>query len=223
MISSWFMVTAAIVVLWAVYFFIKAKRAQPEDTGPATNSRQQTTLQNNADNSSPQAEESVWWHQLDVDDQLDLAVQLAKMALPTWEKYVTENEMVYRHAGTGPFIKIEKDILQNVLQDVQALHYSDASNKSLLLHQYYDTFVGPVIAMHDGDWRATYPVKKIFQAVYNLLKSTLEEGNIGNSKNLLSVAINQLLDCLDIAGAQSKAEIMDFLAAYKTKMQAGAM
>lgn len=224
MFSSWLIVSAVIVLICAIYFSFKFKnRVKTAQGNLEAIAQQQPATQADAEASSPQAEENVWWHQLAVDDQLDLAVQLAKMALPTWEKYVAENEMIYRHAGTGPFVKIDKELLKNVLEDVQEIHHSDASNKSILLHQYYDCFVGPVIAMHDGDWRATYPVKKIFLAVYNLLKSTLEEANASNSKNLLSVAINQLLDCLDISGAHSKQDIIEFLAAYKTKMQASAL
>ncbi len=167
--------------------------------------------------------EEVWWHQLELADQLDLAVQLAKKALPTWEKYAAENELVYRNAGTGPFLKIDQQLLFDVLRDVQQLYHSGAANSNKLLHQYYDSFVGPVVAMQDGDWPATYPVKKIFLAVYNIIKSTLEQNNPGNTKNLLSVSINQSLDCLDISGAQSKLEIIEFLSAFKNTLdrQAG--
>ena len=139
--------------------------------------------------------------------------------MPIWEKFTAANGMVYRSTGTGPYLTIDHNLLFNVLQDIQTVYYSQETNRIKLLHQYYDSFLGPVIAMHDGDWPANYPVKKIFLAVYNIVKSTLEQSNTGNTKSLLAVSINQSLDCLDISGVYSTPEILEFLAAYKKKLQ----
>ncbi len=217
MISSWFIVIAVVALLVAVYVFFKNKKRAAPGVGNAEATTEQLLTMPGEEDVSPQPEENMWWQQLAVEDHLDLAVQLARMALPTWEKYAAENEILYRHAGTGPYIKIDKEILCDVLQDVQAIHFSDAANKRKILHQYYDRFVGPVIAMHDGDWPATYPVKKIFLAVYNIIKSTLEDGSTGNAKHLLSISINCSLECLDVSGGYSKSDTIQLMEVFKNQ------
>lgn len=220
MITSWVIGIAILLLLGAFYYFFtyRQKKGFSQTTGTA--SIQDHSFSETNDDPLPNLlEEERWWHQINVEDQLDLAVQLAKKALPIWEKYAAANDMVYRNTGTGPFIRIDQMLLVNVLQDIQKLYQSQDANRSKLLHQYHDNFVGPVIAMHDGDWPATYPVKKIFLAVYNIIKSTLEQNNVGNTKNLLSVSINQSLDCLDISGAHNKFDTIEFLAAFKNKIQ----
>lgn len=220
MITSWVLICAIIVLLGAFYFSFRSKPNKNVHQLQGTSAlRNQSAASAKADVVPGIVEEELWWYQINGEDQLDLAVQLAKKALPTWEKYAAGNDIVYRNAGTGPFIKIDQQLLFHVLQDVQQLYNSDATNRIKLLHQYHDSFVGPVIAMHDGDWPATYPVKKIFLAVYNIIKSTLEQNNVGNTKSLLSLSINQSLDCLDISGAHSKLDIIEFLAAYKNQLQ----
>ena len=175
-------------------------------------------VETNAEAMQHLAEEEVWWHQLELADQLDLAVELAKKALPAWEKYAAENELVYRNAGTGPFLKIDRQLLFDALRDVQQLYDSGAPNGNKLLHQYYDSFIGPLIAMQDGNWPATYQVKKVFLAVYNILKGILDQDNISALKNLLALSIGQSLDCLDISKLYSREEIESFLEVYKIKV-----
>ncbi len=220
MITSWVIGSAIVLLLGAFYYFFRGpQNISPSQNAGIASSQLLSAAQGNRETTLGLPEEELWWNKLLVEDQLDLAVQLAKKALPTWEKYAAGNDLVYRNAGTGPFIKIDQQLLFHVLQDVQQLHHSNAANRSKLLHQYHDSFVGPVIAMQDGDWPATYPVKKIFLAVYNIIKSTLEQNNLGNTKNLLSVSINQSLDCLDISGAHSKLEIVEFLTTYKNQLK----
>jgi len=220
MITLWVIGSAIVLLLGAFYYFFGDPQniSLSQKAGTAS-SQLLSAAQGNTETAQGLPEEELWWNQLLVEDQLHLAVQLAKKALPTWEKYAAGTDIVYRTAGTGPYIKIDQQLLFYVLQDVQQLSNSNAANRIKLLHQYHDSFVGPVIAMHDGDWPAAYPVKKIFLAVYNITKSALEQNNAGNTKNLLSLSINQSLDCLDISGVYSKLEIVEFLAAHKNQLK----
>ena len=220
MIISWVIGSAVLLMLSAsYYYFVTRQKSELEQSIDDNFEKYKAVDQTFTESVPGLLEEEPWWHQIDAASQLALAVQLTKKSLPIWERYAAGKDMVYRNAGSGPFIKLDQQLLVNVLQDIQQLYHCEDVNKRKLLHQYYDSFVGPVIAMHDGDWPAPYPVKKLFLAVYNIIKSALEKNNQGTSKSLLAVAINQSLDCLDISGIHSKQDILEFLTAYKNNFK----
>ena len=163
--------------------------------------------------------EELWWKLLDTPDQLSLALLLTQKALPVWEKYSQANQAVYRNSSSGPFIKINSLLLQTSIEEIIAgslIHFPNKDSKKI--KQCNDDFIGPLIAMQDGNWHATYPVKKVFLAVYNILKGILDQDNIPALKSLLALSINQSLDCLDVSKLYSREEIENFLELYKIKV-----
>lgn len=163
--------------------------------------------------------EEIWWKLLDTPDQLSLALLLTQKALPVWEKYSQANQAVYRNSSSGPFIKINSHLLQTSIEEIIAgslVHFPNKDSKKI--KQCNDDFIGPLIAMQDGNWHATYPVKKVFLAVYNILKGILDQDNIPALKSLLALSINQSLDCLDVSKLYSREEIENFLEVYKIKV-----
>ena len=163
--------------------------------------------------------EELWWKLLDTPDQLSLALLLTQKALPVWEKYSQANQAVYRNSSSGPFIKINSLLLQTSIEEIIAgslIHFPNKDSKKI--KQCNDDFIGPLIAMQDGNWHATYPVKKVFLAVYNILKGILDQDNIPALKSLLALSINQSLDCLDVSKLYSREEIEIFLELYKIKV-----
>ena len=163
--------------------------------------------------------EEIWWNMLETNDQLNLALLLTQKALPVWEKYSQANQAVYRNSSSGPFIKINSQLLQTSIEEIMAgslIHFPNKDSKKI--KQCYDDFIGPLVAMQDGNWHATYPVKKIFLAVYNILKGILDQENIPVFKSLLALSIGQSLDCLDISKLYSREEIENFLEVFKIKV-----
>ncbi|MBC7935749.1 MAG: hypothetical protein H7Y86_10405 [Rhizobacter sp.] len=166
-------------------------------------------------NELPQDE--VWWALLDTPAQLELAVALARKALPVWQKYSETNELLYKNSPTGTSLKINSSLLQTSLDEItQASSLRFPENNKYIVN-CYNEFVAPLVALHDGNWTVTYPVKKIFLAVYNILKAIGEQENITVVKNLFSLSINQSLDCLDMCKLYSREEIKSFLNAYRVQ------
>jgi len=160
-----------------------------------------------------------WWKALDDVDQLHLALSLARKALPVWERFTQTQEIVYRNSSTGPFNKIESQLLYVAIEEMQLrsqLQYPTSDQKKI--NQCYYNFVGPVLALQDGAWTAPYPVKRIFLSVYNILKSIMEKNSVPGFQNYLAAAINQSIDCLDVSKLYSRNEIAVFLAAYKSRL-----
>ena len=160
-----------------------------------------------------------WWKALDDVDQLHLALSLARKALPVWERFTQTQEIVYRNSSTGPFNKIESELLYVAIEEMQLrsqLQYPTSDQKKI--NQCYYNFVGPVLALQDGAWTAPYPVKKIFLSVYNILKSILEKNSVPGFQNYLAAAINQSIDCMEVSKLYSRNEITIFLAAYKSRL-----
>jgi len=163
--------------------------------------------------------EDVWWKAMDDVEQLHLALNLARKALPVWEKYTTTQQIIYRNSSTGPFNKIDSQLLQAAIEEMQLhsrLQYPASDHKKI--NQCYYNFVSPVLALQDGAWSAPYPVKKIFLAVYNILKSILEQNSLPGFENYLTTAINQSIDCMEVSKLYSRNEIAGFLESYKSRL-----
>jgi hypothetical protein len=162
---------------------------------------------------------NVWWSKLTTIQQLQLALDLCQKALPVWEKYTGAKEMVYHSSTTSAVNKIDHKILHKAIEEIKQasqFQFPDKSNKKI--NNGYSDFVYAVIAMQDGFWLPSYPAKKIFMAVYNILKSIVEQNNASGIATNLSVAINLALDCIDITKLYTHQEIDSFFAIYKNKL-----
>ena len=218
------MITGSIILVlfMLAIFFINRLRNFKDNISilPRNNEGDHFVIKNSlAEMNEVAAKEELWWKLLDTPDQLSLALLLTQKALPVWEKYSQANQAVYRNSSSGPFIKIASQLLQTSIEEMMAgslIYFPNKDNKKI--KQCYDDFIGPLIAMQDGNWHATYPVKKVFLAVYNILKGILDQDNISALKNLLALSIGQSLDCLDISKLYSREEIESFLEVYKIKV-----
>lgn len=162
-------------------------------------------------------QDEVWWAQLDTPVQLELAVALARKALPVWQKHGEANELVYKNSPIGSSISIKSSLLATSLDAISQASSNRFPEHNNDINKCYNDFVAPLVALQDGHWALTYPVKKIFLSVYNILKAIAEQENILVMKNLLSLSINQSLDCLDMCKLYSREEIIAFLQSYKVQ------
>ena len=162
-------------------------------------------------------QDEVWWTQLDTLVQLELAVALARKALPVWQRYSEGNDLSYKNSPIGSPVAIPTLLLQTSLDEIsqQSQHRFPENSKGIM--RCYNDFIAPLVALQDGHWSLTYPVKKIFLSVYNLLKAVTEQDNISVMKHLLALSINQSLDCLDMCRLYSRDEIKAFLHSYRVQ------
>jgi hypothetical protein len=163
-------------------------------------------------------QDETWWNLLDTPVQLQLAIVLARKALPVWEKYSKSNEPVYKNSSTGPFVAISPALLQSSLNEIEQAAFVHFPQNSKAITACYNEFVAPLVALQDGNWMVTYHAKKIFMAVYNILKAITEQADISTVKSLLSVSINQSLDCIDMSRLYSKEEMITFLQSYRDQV-----
>ena len=159
--------------------------------------------------------DETWWALLDTPLQFELAMALARKALPVWQKYSGSNELFYKNSSIGPSLAIKTTLLQASLDALEEAVSIPFPRNNKNISTCYNDFVAPLVALQDGNWVVSYPVKKIFLAVYNLVKAVAEEENITVTKNLFCVSIHQSLDCLDLSKLYSAEEIMLFLQYYK--------
>ncbi|MEJ7586790.1 MAG: hypothetical protein WKI04_04435 [Ferruginibacter sp.] len=124
----------------------------------------------------------------------------------------------YRDSSAAPLNKIDNNLLRMAIIEItlhSREHFPPGDNKTI--NQCYNDFVEHIVAVHDGVWIPPYPVKKIFLAVYYMLKSIVEQRNIPVTENYLATSINQSLDCMDMTRLYNSEEIADFLELYKNK------
>ncbi len=163
---------------------------------------------------------NIWWSKLPILDKLYLAIALCEIALPVWEKYTGYKEVAYQNSATGKLNKIDNKILQTAMEEIMLFAKSQfPNNDNKKISHCYSNFISIVLALQDAVWQPPYAVKKIFMAVYNILKSIVEQNDNANTNPFLSQAISQALDCIDITKSYSRLEIDEFLEGYKNKFQ----
>ncbi len=208
-----------VVVVFLAWQQINSRALRPLIDKMAANSIAAEQQVTNGKEKSINLLQDEWWKALDDVDQLHLALSLARKALPVWERFIQTQEIVYRNSSTGPFNKIESQLLYVAIEEMQLrsqLQYPSSDQKKI--NQCYYNFVGPVLALQDGAWTAPYAVKRIFLSVYNILKSIMEKNSVPGFQNYLAAAINQSIDCLDVSKLYSRNEIAVFLESYKGRL-----
>jgi len=164
-------------------------------------------------------QERAWWYALGNIDQLQLALMLAQKGLIVWEQYAGLNEISYINSPSAQSSKIDNELLQKTISEITLqtqMLLPSYDNKNI--KHCYNHFVGPIIALQDGNWVPPYPVKKIFLSVYHILKSIIEQTNPASLESGLAISINQSLDCIDISKIYTQKEILAFLKVYKNKL-----
>ncbi len=162
---------------------------------------------------------NIWWTKLSLLEQLQLALALCEKALPVWEKYTAITEVVYKNSATGKLNKIDNKILRLAIEEIMLYaksQFPDKDNKKI--NHCYSNFISIVLAIQDAVWQPPYTIKKIFMAVYNILKSIIEQNDSATTNSFLSQAISQALDCIDITKSYSRLEVDEFLEGYKNKL-----
>ena len=217
----------------AIYFIWKINKHRHQGNAVAANGQQPALpplteqpveyFHNSRDEapvtSAGATEAGEWWSKLNSLDQLHLALMLTLKALPVWEKFTFMQDASYRNSSTGPLNKVDSSLLRIAITEFtlhSGQHFPAGDNK--IINLCYNDFIEHVVALHDGVWITPYPVKKIFLAVYYMLKSIVEQSNIPVTENYLATSINQSLDCMEMTKLYSREEIAHFLAIYKNKV-----
>ena len=163
--------------------------------------------------------EEMWWKNISSLHRQQLALHLAGKAMPVWEKFTSSQVVSYRDASAGPLIIIENDLLQRTLE-AMFLHVQLPFPKgdSIKIHQYHQRFIGLILALKDGKWVCSYPVKKIFLSVYFILVSIVEQHNPNTNEHFISEAINAALECMELSKLYTPEEIASVLEAYRHRL-----
>ena len=130
------------------------------------------------------------------EQKLVLSVRLIKTAMPAWERFAGKNKLTYRDSVVLLKHEVDKNLLQNVIEEIESVLQEQNPLKKLRTGKYllklYEDFCEPVTAVQDDDWKMTHAAEKIFYSVYNLLSAVIE----GNGPAYY-VAINQAIDAIE--------------------------
>ncbi len=160
-------------------------------------------------------QDQVWWTYLETSLQLELALALALKALPVWQRNSETDQLNYKNSPVSSPIIIRASLLQTSLDEiVKASKFGFPENNKNIV-SCYNEFLGPLVALQDGNWAIPYPVKRIFLSVYNILKGITQQEDKRSTRSLLALSINQSLDCIDMCKLYNREEINSFLEPYR--------
>jgi hypothetical protein len=151
---------------------------------------------------------------LSKEKQFNLAIKLARLTLPLWDKYAGKSKLTYRDSVVGLTHFIKKNLLKDTIELVEkCLHISNVRStgdwgKLINIHKQ---FIEPIVALQDGDWELPGEALKTFYAIYNLLEALKEKEQQSFGGSLIFISINQSIDLLDSSNTLSFEEINDIL------------
>lgn len=225
------MIVAALALPAGLYIWNRKSKTDAKindsDADTTTNAGQVVSITDAADaatdNSSNVFDDiiltNIWWKNLNDKDQLNLAISLCDKALPIWRNYCATHSVQYRTSTSGVLHTVPVNLLEDSLQQIAAYNQSIPSAKeSDILKKHYRRFIDPVLAIQDGVLLLSYPAKKIFLSVCNILKCIVETDSADVVDHFLSRAINDALDCIDVTKIYSNSDMNAFLQLYKDKL-----
>ena len=130
--------------------------------------------------------------------QFELAIKLAKLALPIWNDYTANNILTYRDTVVGLKHSVDRDLLQNTLDMVERFLHSKKS--SSYLFKLRTKFDDPIVALQDTDWELPNEVQNAFYSIFNLLETCLGKTQTSFGEATIYVSINQAIDALQTSG-----------------------
>ena len=151
--------------------------------------------------------------------QFNLAIRLARMALPIWENYADKNKLFYIDSVVGLAHSVDKRLLQNTIDAVEAHVYRNRliritygkSNLTKLRREFDE----PVTALQDMDWELPDVVAKTFYGIYNMIDSLVGKERTVFNESTIYVAVNQLADALESSKMLTFDEINQILEEIK--------
>ena len=161
-----------------------------------------------------------WWTGINNSAQLHLAIDLAEKTLHIWDQYALRYTLKFTENVNETFRIVNSGLLGNSLVQIKRyailVNIKDNSEYTELKH-YYDQFISPVTALTDGYWKLPYAVKKIFYAVYQILKGIIDNDNPITNIDF-SNSINNSLEVIDITNLLTEKQVQDILEPYKDKL-----
>ena len=161
-----------------------------------------------------------WWTGINNSAQLYLAIELAEKTLQIWEQYALRSTLKFTENVNESSRIIKSGLLGDSLLHIKrhAILLNKKGNKEYTkLKRYYDQFIIPVTALTDGYWKLPYAVKKVFYAVYQILKGIIDNDNPITNIDF-SNSINNSLEVIDITNLLTEKQIRDILEPYKDKL-----
>lgn len=199
-------ITAGALIIAGLVFAVGFKKSKINKAAPLAT----TDITDNS-NIADLQKQSHWWNALTKQEQRELALTLTQMALPVWNKYTASINPSYKDSTSVALKFIDKNLLDLSLQSIQNQSVSAQADA------YYLQFIGPVVALQDGDWLPAFPVKKIFLSCYNLLKGSIDS-NKADAGNYFSLSIEYALDCIDKTKLYSKDELDNQFKKYRAAL-----
>lgn len=147
--------------------------------------------------------------------QIELAIRLIKLTLPTWDNYAENNPLSYRDTVVGMTHTIPKQLLSDTINEVQKYIATPKLLRSIkgniILLKLYTYFGDPIVALQDTDWAPPTPIEKIFYSVYNLIGSIIDKDVTAFNESTIYVSINQSIDAIQTTGILSESQIKEIL------------
>jgi len=143
--------------------------------------------------------------------QFELALHLTTLALPLWENYAANNNLVYKDSVVGLKHTVGRNLLINSVGASKRFsiacsegNQSQFAEDMVALHKQFED---PIVALQDDDWNLPKEVELTFYSVYNFLSSCHIGGLNNFNESFIIVSINQSIEALEISGLMTYDEI----------------
>jgi hypothetical protein len=151
---------------------------------------------------------------LSKENQFRLAIKLARLTLPIWNKFAAKSDLTYRDSVAGLNHAVDKNLLKEAIESIEKYLNNNISDFSEKETNLYKKFIDPIIALQDDDWDLPDEVLKTFYAVYILIEAIIDKEKPAFGNSALYVSINHSIDALVYSKTLSTVEINSILDSF---------
>jgi len=148
------------------------------------------------------------------ENQFKLAIKLARLALPVWDKFADRTELTYMDSVTGSKHTVDKDLLLRVIESIENNLMDNRFDLNDEETKLYKMFIDPIVALQDNDWELPDEVLKTFYSVYILIEALIDGGKPSFGNSSLYISINHSIDALVYSRTLSSDEINRILDSF---------
>jgi len=156
-----------------------------------------------------------YYNDLPGDLKAELAVRIARLTLPVWEKYAEEDNLIYTDTSGGITHKIDRNIFPETIKEIEDYILLSRDNEYSYnnsgLVELYENFEEPVSALYDGDWEVPAEVESSFYCLYNLLRELAGEMEVHPGNTAFNISVDRTIDTMETSGIISEDEFLDLL------------
>ena len=160
---------------------------------------------------------NIWARDLDVSTQLQLAIELVKLLMPEWEKYLEQNLTDDNFNTSSSNLAKADQIINVAFREINNSYNQDLQEitNRYMVRNSLNAFINLSASISDGEWVIPWTIQKMICALFNILEG-IEQTNDKKRLNYFLKSICISITCIEAHHTSKTARLNSLLEPYKS-------